>query len=63
VSASGDFAVPAGACVGPLGAGDKCKLSVTFTPTATGTLKGSLTITSNASNRSLIVSLKGTGKK
>jgi sugar lactone lactonase YvrE len=62
-SASGDFAVPAGACVGPLGAGDKCKLSVTFIPTATGTLKGSLTITSNASNRSLIVSLKGTGKK
>ncbi len=63
VSASGDFAVPAGACVGPLGAGDKCKLSVTFTPTASGTREGSLKITSNASNRSLTVSLKGTGKK
>ena len=63
VAAAGDFAVPAGACVGPLGAGQKCKISVTFTPTGTGTRKGSLNVTSNASNRSLTVSLKGTGKK
>ncbi len=63
VSASGDFAVPAGECVGPLSAGHKCKISVTFTPTGTGTRKGSLKVTSNASDPSLTVSLKGTGKK
>jgi len=63
VAATGDFAVPAGQCVGPLSAGQKCKLSVTFTPSGTGTRKGSLTVTSNASNPSLTVSLMGTGKK
>ncbi len=63
VLASGDFAVPGGACVGPLSAGQKCKISITFTPKGTGTLKGSLKVTSNASNPSLTVLLKGTGKK
>lgn len=63
VLASGDFAVAPGACVGALDAGHKCKISVTFTPTRKGTCKGSLTVTSNARNRSLTVSLKGTGKK
>jgi hypothetical protein len=63
VLASGDFAVPPSACVGPLSAGHRCKISITFTPTGSGKRKGSLTITSNASNPSLTISLKGTGKR
>ena len=63
VSIAGDFAVPTGACLGSLAAGKKCKVSVTFTPSATGTRKGTLTVTSNAKNPSLTISLKGKGKK
>jgi len=44
-----------------LGPGDSSTFSVTFTPQSTGTVDGNVTLTSNASNPSLIVPLSGTG--
>jgi len=41
--------------------GGTCTISVTFTPTTTGTATGSLTVTDNASNSPQSVSLTGTG--
>jgi hypothetical protein len=41
--------------------GDELQLKIWFTPTATGLLTGSLSITSNASNSRLSIALTGTG--
>jgi hypothetical protein len=46
---------------GALAAGATCSVSVTFHPTAAGTRTGTVTLTSNASNPSLMVALTGTG--
>ena len=46
---AGDFA--ASSCPSSLGINAACKISVTFTPTATGTRSGSITITDNASRQ------------
>lgn len=67
VAASGDFAetsTGAGACpIGPatLAAGASCTINVTFTPTATGSRSGTLTVTDNATGSPHTVSLSGTG--
>ena len=55
---SGDFA-KTGVCPASLGAGKSCTLSVTFTPTATGTRPGALTFT--LSSGVVTVALTGTG--
>ena len=62
VVASGDFAETDN-CVSssPIAANGTCSVSVTFTPTATGTTTGSLTITENATFRPQTVALTGTG--
>ena len=44
-----------------IAAGANCTISVTFTPTATGTRTGAITITDNAAGSPHIVSLTGTG--
>jgi Abnormal spindle-like microcephaly-assoc'd, ASPM-SPD-2-Hydin len=44
-----------------LAAGQSLALAVTFTPSATGSATGSLTVTSNASNSPVTISLSGTG--
>lgn len=44
-----------------LGAGQSASLDVSFAPTSTGAVSGSLTITSNATNPTLSVPLSGTG--
>ncbi len=49
-------------CGTTLAAGGQCKVTVTFSPTTTGTQSGSLTITDSASNSPQTVSLKGTGE-
>jgi hypothetical protein len=54
-SASG---VPTGLILTP---GQTSILDVAFTPSATGILKGTVTVTSNATNRAVTVSLSGTG--
>jgi hypothetical protein len=65
-AASGDFAAVSGGttpCGTTLAGGGKtCTISVTFTPTTTGTLMGSVSITDNATNSPQMVSLTGTGK-
>ena len=60
VVASGDFA-QTNTCGGSLAAGANCVISVTFSPTATGTRTGMLTITDNANTSPQKVNLTGTG--
>jgi hypothetical protein len=60
VSASGPFA-ETNTCGSTLAAGASCTASVTFTPTATGSASGTLTVASNATDTSLTVALSGTG--
>jgi hypothetical protein len=60
ISTSGDFA-ETDTCAGSVAAGAKCTLSVTFTPTASGTRSGTLTLTDNASGSPQTVTLSGTG--
>jgi len=48
-------------CAATLAAGASCTASVTFTPTAAGAASGTLTVASNATDKSLTVALSGTG--
>ena len=57
-----DFAKSADTCTGATVTPNKtCTVSVTFTPSATGSLSASLNFTDNASNSPQAVSLTGTG--
>jgi 6-phosphogluconolactonase (cycloisomerase 2 family) len=58
---SGDFAVASNTCGSAVGAGQKCTIGVTFTPTQVGTRSGSLTISYGAYGSPSVVSLTGTG--
>ncbi len=60
VAASGDFGATNG-CMAPLNPGQGCTVSVTFTPTATGTRTGTLTIMYNAAGSPQVLSLSGIG--
>jgi hypothetical protein len=60
IVASGDFAETS-TCGASIAAGGSCTVNVTFTPTASGTRTGALTINSNASNSPTTVTLTGTG--
>jgi len=60
VTTSGDFA-QTNTCGTSIAAGGSCTVSVTFTPTASGTRVGTLTISSNAGNSPTTVALTGTG--
>jgi hypothetical protein len=64
-AASGDFAAVAGGttpCGATLASGStSCTISVTFSPTTTGTLTGAVSITDTATNSPQKVSLTGTG--
>lgn len=46
-------------CGGPVAAGNSCSVQVTFTPTASGSQTGTLTITDNAPNSPQTVALAG----
>lgn len=59
-SASGDFAVT-NSCPAMVTVGNNCSLNVTFTPTATGTRMGSVSITDNAPGSPQMIALTGTG--
>src|SRR5579863_3599832 len=48
-------------CHSPIPPGNKCGISVTFTPTSTGTLTGTITITDNATGSPQTAGLTGTG--
>ena len=59
---TGDFAVSATTCAPSLPAKGKCKISVTFTPQATGTRTGQLSVSDSADTSPQTASLTGTGK-
>jgi phospholipase C len=63
ISTSGNFAQTSNCPQPPhaLGAGDSCKISMTFTPSALGLLTGTLTVDDSASSSPQTVSLSGTG--
>jgi hypothetical protein len=60
IAVTGDFA-ESNNCGTSLSAGSSCAISVTFTPTATGSRSGSLTFTDNAASTTQSVQLYGTG--
>jgi hypothetical protein len=60
IKASGNFA-QTNNCGSSLAPGGKCTISVTFTPLATGTRTGSVTIVDNASDSPQLISLSGAG--
>jgi hypothetical protein len=62
ISTTGDFAISATTCTTSLAAKGKCTVSVTFTPTATGTRTGKLSVSDTASNSPQTSNLTGTGK-
>ena len=60
IVASGNFA-QTNTCGGSVGAGATCTVSITFTPSATGTRTGAVTIIDDAPGSPHAVSLNGTG--
>ncbi len=62
ITAGGDFTIVGGSCVGALAPGHKCAVSIGFAPSSSGPKSGALTITSNASNGVVTVSLEGKGR-
>src|SRR5713226_9772948 len=60
ITVTGDFA-QINTCGTSVAAGANCTISVTFTPTTTGTRSGTLSITDNAKNSPQAVALSGTG--
>lgn len=59
VAKTGDFATSGNCATIP--AGSNCSLTVTFTPTATGSRTGNLTLTGNAGGHSQVIGLSGVG--
>jgi hypothetical protein len=62
ISTTGDFSVSTTTCGTSLAAKASCKISVIFTPTATGTRTGSLKSADSAIGTAQTASLTGTGK-
>jgi hypothetical protein len=60
ISASGPFA-ETNTCGSTIAANGSCTVSVTFTPTATGSASGTLSVASSAPSSPLTVALSGTG--
>ncbi|MGO8731190.1 MAG: beta strand repeat-containing protein [Terriglobia bacterium] len=65
IAATGDFAIAASGTTcsisTPLAASSSCVINVTFTPTATGSRSGSLTLADNAPGSPQVADLSGTG--
>jgi uncharacterized repeat protein (TIGR03803 family) len=62
ISITGDFAVSGTTCSTSLAPKSKCTISVTFTPTQTGTRTGQLSVSDSANNSPQKSSLTGTGQ-
>lgn len=60
VATAGDFAETDN-CSGTIASGASCQIQVTFTPSATGTRTGSVTVTANIAGGQQSVALTGTG--
>ncbi len=61
ITASMGFAVSSNTCGGSLAAGKSCSIGVTFTPTQTGKLTGTLSVADSAPNSPQNLPLTGTG--
>jgi hypothetical protein len=61
VKVTGDFAISANTCGTQVAAAASCKVSLTFTPTATGTRTGALSFNDDAPGSPQTVALVGTG--
>ena len=62
IAPQGNFAITANNCPSTLPVAASCTLGIRFTPTASGTLTGSVNIISNASGSPHIIQLTGTGQ-
>jgi hypothetical protein len=60
-AASGDFTVSSNTCTASLAPAASCKISATFTPSATGARTGTLTITDSVDPSPVAVALSGSG--
>jgi hypothetical protein len=60
IQASGDFS-QTNNCSTPVASSTNCTISVTFTPSASGSRQGMLTITDNSANSPQTIALSGTG--
>jgi trimeric autotransporter adhesin len=60
ISSSADYNATT-TCAATLAAGSNCTVSVTFSPSTTGSLPGTVTVTDNAANSPQTASLSGTG--
>ena len=61
IATTGDFAVSSNGCGNSVGAGQKCVIGVTFTPTEVGLRTGTLSVTYGAFGSPAVVPLQGTG--
>jgi hypothetical protein len=61
ITATGNFAVASNTCGTSLNAGASCKVNVTFTPSVSGLLTGSLAVNDGAPDSPQTVALTGTG--
>lgn len=61
VTTSGDFARAGGTCATTVGTGLSCTILVNFTPTASGTRTGTLSISHNNTLTPVVIALSGTG--
>jgi len=62
IAASGDFAIASNNCTATLTAHTSCSFGVTFTPSQTGSVLGSVTTTDSAIGSPQVVNLSGTGQ-
>jgi len=62
ISTTGDFAVSTTTCTTSLASQRKCTINVKFTPAATGTRTGTLSVSDSANNSPQTSKLTGTGK-
>ena len=62
IAASVGFAVASNTCGASIAAGTSCTVGVTFSPTAAGSVAGTLAFTDSAATSPQVVSLSGTGR-
>jgi len=62
ITVSGPFAVASDTCGASVAAGTSCTVGVTFSPTTTGSITGTLTFTDDAATSPQVVSLSGAGQ-
>jgi hypothetical protein len=62
VSVTGDYAISSNSCGASLAAGKSCSVKVTFSPSVSGSLPGSLAVSDSSPDSPQTVALSGTGE-